>query len=48
MREKASRVKEILCEVLVKAWIALSIACVGFLLFWLCLGAFVQWGLSRA
>ncbi|MCI9352510.1 MAG: hypothetical protein HFF58_04565 [Lawsonibacter sp.] len=48
MREKASRVKEILCKVLVKAWIALSIACVGFLLFWLCLGAFVQWGLSRA
>ena len=48
MKKKACQIKEILCKLLVKAWIALSFACIGFLLLWLCLGVFVQWGLSRA
>ena len=48
MKEKVCQAKKVLWNVLEKAWIALSLASIGFLLFWLCLGAFVQWGSSRA
>lgn len=40
------RTKKTLCKVLEKIWIALSFACVGFIVFWLCLGALFFGGVS--
>ena len=38
--------KDILCKVIEKIWIALSFACMGFIIAWLCIGVFFFGGLS--
>lgn len=46
MREKAKQMKDVLCGFAVKLWITLSLACAGFLMLWLCVGAFFFGGVS--
>lgn len=46
MSEKAKRTKELLCKAAEKFWIALSFACIGFIILWLCIGVFFFGGIS--
>jgi len=48
MRERVRLLKEILCKLLVKVWVALSLAALGFLFIWLCLAVIIFEGLSLA
>lgn len=46
MREKAKRTKDTLCKAAERIWIAMSFACMGFIIVWLCIGVFFFGGVS--
>jgi hypothetical protein len=48
MKEKEGQIKEKLCKLIEKIWIALSFACMGFLILWLCIGVFFFGGVNLA
>lgn len=48
MREKAKQMKDVLCKFVVKLWTTLALACAGFLIFWLCIGAIFFGGVGLA
>ncbi|MCI9170594.1 MAG: hypothetical protein HFF42_06670 [Lawsonibacter sp.] len=48
MKEKEEQIKQKLCKLIEKIWIALSFACVGFIIAWLCIGVFFFGGVNLA
>ena len=48
MKEKEEQIKQKLCKLIEKIWIALSFACVGFIIAWLWIGVFFFGGVNLA
>ncbi len=48
MKEKEEQIKQKLCKLIEKIWIALSFACMGFIIVWLCIGVFFFGGVNLA
>ena len=48
MKKKEGQTKKKLCNLIEKVWIALSFACMGFIIVWLCIGVFFFGGVNLA
>ncbi len=48
MKKKEGQAKKKLCKLIEKVWIALSFACMGFIIVWLCIGVFFFGGVNLA